>query len=143
MSRPKFVGWLDKYQSKLPDFHKFQPDMKGWCYCDFRDADIYLPNMSALYVMKEGRNKSKYQYNKILYVGISTDVRNRFLNGHHRFYEALREGVKTIHYCPFPIGTSRRDMELVEAAYIHYFLPRLNQFYPVAFSDKDIIVQPV
>ena len=132
------MHFLEKYNSKLPEFHKFHARFGNWSQMDFSYADIYLPELPGIYAVLRAHKKGSY-HKTVLYVGVSQNLRNRFMNGHHRFYEMLREGCKTIKYCPFPLDVERKDMELIEAAYMHYHKPVLNLVYPFAFSEEDLI----
>jgi hypothetical protein len=130
-SRP-VSDFLSKYKSTLPSWHHFTPALSGWSTVDFDVLDVFLPDSPAVYALV-GKKK------KILYVGQSSNIRKRFLSGHHNFFLFLREGVTCLKYCIVPSDATKQDRELIEAAYINYISPPLNGAYPYAFSRKDMI----
>ena len=96
-----------------------------------------MPPIPGLYALFDRDTTStKSITDGLLYVGVSGNLYNRFIAGHHKFFNFLRCNVLTVKYCALPEGISREDREYVEAAYINFHTPRLNGSFPKAFSEK-------
>ena len=79
----------------------------------FINADLELPPEPGVYfVTTKGR--------RLMYIGMSLNVRNRWKHGHHRMFDLLRGGA---HYIYFQYTTEPADLEQM---YIEEYDPPYN-----------------
>lgn len=131
----RITKFLSETKDTIPCWHSFNPYFKDWTSIDFIQADSYLPKIPSLYALFNDFSYTPTAVTtSLLYVGVSGNVFERFMNGHHKFFEFLRNDVVEIKICALPEGINRPDREYVEAAYINFHLPILNQSFPNAFS---------
>ena len=136
----KPADFLAKHKTTLPAYHTFSPRCVGWQSIEFDTADLLCPDLPSLYMCFSREPSTKQgSIPKPLYIGISTNLRERFLSGHHKFYQLLRYGVSTLKFITFPIGVERKELELTEASYLWYLKTTLNTAFPVAFSARALI----
>jgi hypothetical protein len=75
-----------------------------------------LPNVSGVYFVIHNNDE-------IVYIGQSSNIRSRWVNGHHKYNELIQLGGSlTIHYLP----SDGRSLFVQESHYVNKFSPRMN-----------------